>query len=160
LDQLDTVGRRLAYDDAMGLWPGPRESRDVETRVGTVHVHRSGAADGEPIVLLHGHGANSASWYPQIEALGKRHPVYAVDTIDDPGRSVQHTVVKDSADNAAWLTDVLAGLGLEGVRLVGLSYGGWLTLNQVPGLGHGLPMEDPELVNARLLRFIDTEMSA
>ncbi|GII58092.1 carboxylesterase [Planotetraspora thailandica] len=119
-----------AYDDAMGLWPGARDEHDIETRFGTVHVHRSGAERGEPIVLLHGHGANSSNWYPQIEALGEQHPLYAVDTIDDPGRSVQRVVVKDSQDNAAWLNDVLAGLGLDRVHLVGLSYGGWLTLNQ------------------------------
>ncbi|SEK66315.1 alpha/beta fold hydrolase [Nonomuraea pusilla] len=81
-------------------------------------------------MLLHGHGANSSTWYPQIEAFGERHPVYAVDTIDDPGRSVQRALVKDSQDNAAWLNDVFEGLGLERVHLVGLSYGGWLTLNQ------------------------------
>ena len=119
-----------AYEDAMGLWPVPREEYDVETRFGTVHVHRAGAGRGEPIVLLHGHGANSSNWYPQIEAFGEHHPVYAIDTIDDPGRSVQHTVVKDSQDNAAWLNDVLAQLDLDRVHLVGLSYGGWLALNQ------------------------------
>jgi pimeloyl-ACP methyl ester carboxylesterase len=119
-----------AYEEAMGLWPGPREECDVETRFGTVHVHRAGAGQGEPIVLLHGHGGNSSNWYPQIEAFGEHHPVYAIDTIDDPGRSVQHTVAKDSRDNAAWLNDVLEGLDLDRVHLVGLSYGGWLTLNQ------------------------------
>ncbi|GII80199.1 carboxylesterase [Sphaerisporangium rufum] len=119
-----------AYEEAMGMWPMPREEYDVETRFGVVHVHRTGAERGEPIVLLHGHGANSSNWFPQVEAFGERHPVYAIDTIDDPGRSVQHTVAKDSQDNAAWVNEVLAGLGLERVHLVGVSYGGWLTLNQ------------------------------
>ena len=35
-----------------------------------------------------------------------------------------------SRDAAAWLDEVLAGLGLERVHLVGMSYGGWLALNQ------------------------------
>lgn len=119
-----------AYDEAMLLWPEPRRELDVETRFGTVHVHRYGSTSGEPIVLLHGHGANASTWYPQIAALGARHPVYAVDTIDDPGRSVQHVAVTNSAENAAWLNDVLARLDLDRVHLIGLSYGGWLTLNQ------------------------------
>ncbi|MFF5113169.1 alpha/beta fold hydrolase [Streptosporangium sp. NPDC000509] len=119
-----------AYEDAMDLWPGLREEYDVETGFGTVRVYRAGASRGEPIVLLHGHGANSSTWYPLIAAFGAHHPVYAVDTIDDPGRSVQHTVVKDSRDNAAWLNEVLEELDLDRVHLVGLSYGGWLTLNQ------------------------------
>jgi pimeloyl-ACP methyl ester carboxylesterase len=118
------------YDNAMRLWPEPRTGHDVETRFGTVHVHRYGPATGEPIVLLHGHGANASTWYPQIAALGAHHPVYAVDTIDDPGRSVQRVPAVSHADNAAWLDDVFSGLGLDRVHLVGMSYGSWLALNQ------------------------------
>ncbi|MFF2614068.1 alpha/beta fold hydrolase [Kitasatospora sp. NPDC058046] len=119
-----------AYDRAMELWPGPRRELDVETAYGSVHVHRYGATTGEPIVLLHGHAGHPSNWYPQIAALGERHPVYAIDTLDDPGRSVQRVAAAGSEENAAWLGEVLAGLGLERVHLVGVSYGGWLALNQ------------------------------
>ncbi|MEV7189451.1 alpha/beta fold hydrolase [Kitasatospora sp. NPDC093102] len=119
-----------AYDRAMELWPSPRQELDVETAYGTVHVHRYGAATGEPIVLLHGHAGHPSNWYPQIAALGERHPVYAIDTLDDPGRSVHRAVAAGSEENAAWLGEVLAGLGAERVHLVGVSYGGWLALNQ------------------------------
>ncbi|MER7585060.1 alpha/beta fold hydrolase [Kitasatospora sp. NPDC097691] len=119
-----------AYDRAMELWPSPRQEFDVETAYGSVHVHRYGVATGEPIVLLHGHAGHPSNWYPQVAALGERHPVYAIDTLDDPGRSVQRAVAAGSEENAAWLGEVLAGLGLERVHLVGVSYGGWLALNQ------------------------------
>ncbi|MFF2143736.1 alpha/beta fold hydrolase [Kitasatospora sp. NPDC058190] len=119
-----------AYDRAMELWPGPRQEFDVETAYGSVHVHRYGATTGEPIVLLHGHAGHPSNWYPQIAALGERHPVYAIDTLDDPGRSVQRAVAAGSAENAEWLGEVLEELGLERVHLVGVSYGGWLALNQ------------------------------
>ncbi|MFE4976295.1 alpha/beta fold hydrolase [Kitasatospora sp. NPDC056651] len=120
-----------AYDRAMELWPGPRQEFDVETAYGSVHVHRYGpTAGGEPIVLLHGHAGHPSNWYPQIAALGEHHPVYAIDTLDDPGRSVQRVAAPGSAENAAWLGEVLAGLALERVHLVGVSYGGWLALNQ------------------------------
>ncbi|MEO3929616.1 alpha/beta fold hydrolase [Micromonosporaceae bacterium B7E4] len=114
----------------MRAWSEPRRELDVPTDFGTVHVHRYGPETGAPIVLLHGATGNSSNWYSQVAALGERHPVYAVDTIDDPGRSVQRRVVVGSAGNAAWLDAVLAGLGLRDVHLVGLSYGGWLALNQ------------------------------
>ncbi|MFI9157740.1 alpha/beta fold hydrolase [Kitasatospora aureofaciens] len=119
-----------AYDRAMELWPGPRRELDVETGYGTVHVHHYGATTGEPIVLLHGHAGHPSNWYPQIAALGEHHPVYAIDTLDDPGRSVQRAVAAGSAENAAWLGEVLAGLGPDRIHLVGVSYGGWLALNQ------------------------------
>ncbi|MFD8707304.1 alpha/beta fold hydrolase [Kitasatospora sp. NPDC059648] len=118
-----------AYDRAMELWPSPRRELDVETGYGTVHVHHCGATTGEPIVLLHGHAGHPSNWYPQIAALGEHHPVYAIDTLDDPGRSVQRAVAAGSAENAGWLGEVLAGLGLDRVHLVGVSYGGWLALN-------------------------------
>ncbi|MGW3042314.1 alpha/beta fold hydrolase [Kitasatospora sp. NPDC001159] len=119
-----------AYDRAMELWPSPRRELDVETSYGTVHVHHYGPSEGEPVVLLHGHAGHPSNWYPQIAALGERHPVYAIDTLDDPGRSVQHAVAAGSEENAEWLGEVFAGLGLERVHLVGVSYGGWLALNQ------------------------------
>ncbi|WP_204358245.1 alpha/beta fold hydrolase [Streptosporangium sp. 'caverna'] len=119
-----------AYEQAMSLWPRPYDRFDVETAFGTTRVYRYGTAQAEPIVLLHGHGANASNWYLQIAALGQRHSVYAIDTIDDPGGSVQQAPVTGSRDAAAWLDEVLAGLGLERVHLVGMSYGGWLALNQ------------------------------
>lgn len=119
-----------AYDEAFHAWPLPRDGYDIATDFGTTYVHRSGPRAGEPIVLLHGAGGNASNWVPQIAAFAERHPVYAVDTIDDPGRSVQTAVMTGSADAARWLDQTLAGLGLDRVHLVGQSYGGWLALNQ------------------------------
>ncbi|GAA2722597.1 alpha/beta fold hydrolase [Actinocorallia aurantiaca] len=135
-----------AYDEAMRLWPDPRSGAEVETSYGTVYVHRYGPESGEPVVLLHGHGANASTWYPQIEALGERHPVFAVDTLDDPGRSVQSVLAAGSEDNARWLDEALAALDLEDVHLVGHSYGGWLALNQAihaPGRLASVSLLDP-----------------
>ncbi|GIJ06996.1 alpha/beta fold hydrolase [Micromonospora andamanensis] len=117
-----------AYDVAMRSWPQPRQEFDVETSFGTVHVHRHGAGPGAPVVLLHGAQGNSSNWYPQVAALGEHHPVYALDTIDDPGRSVQRRPVVGSAESAAWLDETLAALDLSDVHLVGMSYGGFLAL--------------------------------
>ncbi|MER6172007.1 alpha/beta fold hydrolase [Streptosporangium sp. NPDC001681] len=127
----ETIERefRAAYATAMTLWP-PHDTIDVETDFGTTRIYRHGVATGEPIVLVHGHGANASTWYHQITGLGRHHPVYAIDTIDDPGGSRQRRPVTGSDDAAAWLSEVLAGLGLTRVHLAGLSYGGWLVLNQ------------------------------
>ncbi|WP_221891001.1 alpha/beta fold hydrolase [Microbispora sp. KK1-11] len=121
------------YERAMALWPAPREVYDVDTDVGITRVYRYGAREGEPIVLLHGHGANASTWYALVEALGRRNPVYAVDTIDDPGGSIQTRPVRDIS---AWLEQVMEGLGLGRVHLVGHSYGGWMALG-LGGAGTG-----------------------
>lgn len=119
-----------AYDAALTFWPAPPTHIDVETRYGTTHVLSSGASTGTPIVLLHAVAVASPAWFADIAALSEDHPVYAIDTITDAGRSKQHTRVRDADDLALWLDDVLAALDLDRVHLVGLSYGGWLALNQ------------------------------
>ncbi|MBP0452807.1 alpha/beta fold hydrolase [Kitasatospora sp. RG8] len=140
----------------MGLWPGPRRELDVETTYGTVHVHHYGPRTGEPVVLLHGHAGHASNWYPQIAALGEHHPVYAIDTLDDPGRSVQRVAAAGSRENAAWLGEVFSGLGLERIHLIGVSYGGWLALNQAvhaPGRLASVASLDPGGIEKVPARF-------
>jgi pimeloyl-ACP methyl ester carboxylesterase len=118
-----------AYDElCQRRWPTPPEQLQVETRFGTTHVfHWPGT--GTPIVLLHGSGATSIMWHKAIVGLAG-HPLYALDTIGEPGRSVQRAPIRDPRDFVTWLDEVLSGLELDRVHLVGASYGGWLALNQ------------------------------
>ncbi|MGW2378711.1 alpha/beta fold hydrolase [Streptomyces sp. NPDC001658] len=108
---------------------------DVETTFGTTHVYRYGPADPAarertPVVLVHGAGSCSAMWYPNTPALSAERPVYAIDTLGDPGRSVQREPIHQPERAAQWLDETLDQLGLDRVHLVGASYGGWLALNQ------------------------------
>lgn len=119
-----------AYDAALATWPTPPIHREIATRFGSTHVLRAGAARGTPIVLLHAVTVSSPMWAPTVAALGLHHPVYAIDAIGDVGRSVQTAPVRTGTDIAEWLDEVLAGLDLPLVHLVGLSYGGWIALNQ------------------------------
>ncbi len=119
-----------AYDHALAYWPTPPTQRDLESRYGPTHILSSGSSGGTPIVLLHGLAVSSPSWFADVAALGASHPVHAVDTITDAGRSTQTSRIRNGSDLAAWLDDVLAALELDSAHLVGLSYGGWLALNQ------------------------------
>jgi pimeloyl-ACP methyl ester carboxylesterase len=121
------------YDDILRRWPVPAEELDIETRFGPTRVRRCGAERGTPIVLLPGGRGTSLSWYPHIAELAQRHRIYAVDTIGEPGRSVQTAPLENSEDCADWLSEVLdgvlAGSGHEKAYLAGVSRGGWLSLN-------------------------------
>ncbi|WP_406186631.1 alpha/beta fold hydrolase [Streptomyces sp. NBC_01006] len=124
-----------ACDAVYALGPAADAETDVETSFGTTHVYRFGPADPRaasrtPVVLVHGAGGNSSQWYPNFAALSAERPVFAVDTLGDPGRSVQHTPIHQPERAAQWLDEVLDGLGLDRVHLAGSSYGGWLSLNQ------------------------------
>jgi pimeloyl-ACP methyl ester carboxylesterase len=119
-----------AYDAALACWPTPPTPRDIESRFGTTRVLTSGAHRGTPIVLLHGVAVSAASWFADVAALGAHHPVYAIDTITDAGLSTQTSRIRNGIEMAEWLDAVLAALDLDPAHLVGLSYGGWLVLNQ------------------------------
>ena len=117
-----------SYDTLAKKWPVPSETIVIKTSYGTTFVRISGPVDGLPIVLLHGHLENSLNWLPNIEELSQDYRTYAIDTISDPGRSIYTKLLKSSEDFTNWLDEVFDGLGLEqGINLIGLSYGGWLT---------------------------------
>jgi len=132
-DKKAAVRFSATYDEILRKWPVPAEELDVETRFGPTRVRRCGPEDGPPVVLLSGTMGTSLSWYPHIAELAARHRVHAVDTIGEPGRSVQTAPIESTEDCADWLAEVvegvLAGTGHEKVHLAGVSRGGWLALN-------------------------------
>ncbi|NUT12485.1 MAG: alpha/beta fold hydrolase [Nonomuraea sp.] len=124
------------YDRVLGeLWPVPVDAFDVETRAGTVRIHRAGPAEGDPVVLLAGAGANALAWYRSIEPLARTHPVLAVDPLGEPGRSVQIRPLTTGADIGGWVTDVLAAVGAERAHVAGFSAGAWAAMEQQLGEG-------------------------
>ncbi|RSM98275.1 alpha/beta hydrolase [Nonomuraea sp. WAC 01424] len=119
------------YDRVLGeLWPVPVDAFDVETRLGTVRIHRAGPAEGDPVVLLAGAGGNALAWYRYIEPLARTRPVLALDPLGEPGRSVQRRPLATGADVADWVTDVLAAVGAERAHVAGFSAGGWAAMEQ------------------------------
>lgn len=129
--------RYFAACDALYALGAPVSGElDVETAYGTTHVYRHdpenpAARERTPVVLIHGAGSCSAMWYPNTADLSAERTVYAIDTPGDPGRSVQRAPIHEPEHAARWLEETLDGLGLGRVHLAGISYGGWLALNQV-----------------------------
>jgi pimeloyl-ACP methyl ester carboxylesterase len=117
------------YDAAMKLWPVPYEDMDIPTPFGMTHVVVSGPKDAPPLVLLHGYMATLTMWSPNIVDFSKDYRVYAIDTMGQPSKSIPSEPIRNEGDYAVWLTATLDGLHLDGIFLVGMSYGGWLALN-------------------------------
>lgn len=70
----------------------------------------------------------------------------AVDPLGEPGRSAQTAAITDGSDSGGWFADLLAGLGVTGAHVVGVSYGGWTALQQQlhhPGRVRALTLLDP-----------------
>jgi pimeloyl-ACP methyl ester carboxylesterase len=117
------------YEERARLWPVPSETRMVETSWGSTFVRVSGPPDAPPLVLLPGANATSLQWLPNIEALNRTRRTYAVDNVYDFGLSVYTRRFTSAADFVAWLDEILSALELgDDTALMGLSYGGWLTV--------------------------------
>lgn len=117
-----------AYDAALArYWPA-HETATVPTRYGDTFVVKSGQSGAPPLVLLHGAGSNSAVWAGDATVYAPHFRVYAVDLIGEPGRSAPSRPPWDGPAFAEWLTDVVNGLQLERIALVGMSQGGWAAL--------------------------------
>ncbi|HEY7274404.1 MAG TPA: alpha/beta fold hydrolase [Trebonia sp.] len=136
-----------AYERAFALWPQPCEEFDIQTATATTRVHayrpRPG---GPPVVLLTGAGFNAAGWYPHVAALAKDSPVYGIDMPGDPNPSIWRAPLTPPASCAAWLDELLGQLGDRPAHLVGLSYGGWVAMNQAnraPGRVASITLLDP-----------------
>ena len=116
------------YDGIAEDWPVDSETMMIDTSHGRTFVRISGPVDGPPLVLMHGAGATSLSWMPNIKALSQSYRTYAVDNIYDFGRSVFTKNFKVPDDFVKWMDELFSTLDLgDNINLMGLSYGGWLT---------------------------------
>lgn len=126
-----TDEQRVAYERVYDRilerqWPVPHEELDLATSFGTTRVRRSGGGEGTPLLMVHPTTGSSLGWYPLVERLCADRVVVTPDTIGTCGRSVQTAPVASAADLVRWLDEVVDGLGLDRVHLLGYSEGGWI----------------------------------
>lgn len=125
---------RAAYDEVMATLPAPTRTHDVATGYGTVRVYEW-AAPGEgvrgeeaqgvpPVVLLPGIRSGAPMWGGNLTHWIDQRTLYAMDAVGDAGMSTQSEPFTSFDDQAAWVEQVLAGLGLERAHMVGHSFGG------------------------------------
>ena len=118
----------VSYREFLGYWPAPNQHLRVPTSQGETFVVACGPEGAPAVLLLHGSASNSASWMGDVAVLAKSFRVYAVDMIGEPDFSAESRPPLASRAYAPWLGEVMAGLGVERAALVGISLGGWLSL--------------------------------
>lgn len=114
------------YEELRALSPPADAVHDLATKFGVVRAYQHGPAGGVPIVLIHGYFLTSSMWARQIAALTSNFTVYTIDMPGQAGASMQSKSMLTPADCARCIDDILGGLGLQDVHLVGHSYGGWI----------------------------------
>lgn len=80
------------------------------------------------MVLLHCFWGTSAMWADHVAALVGDFTVYTVDLLGQPGASVQSKSMVTANHCVRSINEMLRGLSLHNVHLVGHSYGGWTAL--------------------------------
>jgi pimeloyl-ACP methyl ester carboxylesterase len=142
-----------AYRTGMAELP-PFELFDVTTSFGTVRAYRFAGPDtGSPVVLLPGRNACTPMYKTNLDALLNLRTVYGIDLLGEAGLSVQRRPIVGAHDQAQWLEETLAGLGLDRVHLLGVSIGGWTAVNCAvhrPARVASLTLLDPVMTFDRL----------
>jgi pimeloyl-ACP methyl ester carboxylesterase len=113
------------YQAVLDRWPVAYKELRIPTSFGETYVIASGPKDAPPIVLLHAFFATATSWYRNVEALSQSYRVYAVDIIGEGNRSRARKPIKSMDDFLQWFKEVIDGLGVDTLYLVGNSYGGF-----------------------------------
>jgi pimeloyl-ACP methyl ester carboxylesterase len=119
----------FAFFDALDakVWPIASQQQTVPTAFGPTFVRISGPTGAPPLVLLHGATASSLMWSPNIQALSTSFRTFAVDQVNEFGRSICTKPIRSFDDLLAWLNSLFDALDLRSeVNLVGMSFGGAL----------------------------------
>ncbi len=116
------------YRALLGECPVPLRSSTVQTGDRCTFVIEAGVQEGPQLVLLHGSASNSATWLGDIPVWSETFRVIALDIPGHPGLSDGPAVPYEADAGAAWLGDVLDAMDLRTVQLVGMSLGGWISL--------------------------------
>ena len=117
------------YREILSHWPVANHQFTVPTRAGDTFVIACGAETAPPVLLFHGSASNSFMWLNDAKALAEHFRVYAVDLIGEPGLSARTRYLPGTEEHALWLDDVFKALSLKNASLVGVSLGGWLSLD-------------------------------
>jgi pimeloyl-ACP methyl ester carboxylesterase len=100
------------------------------------------AGEGDPVVLLHGWGAESAAFQPVQDFLSRSFRVYAPD-LPGFGKSEEPREVWGIADYSSLVRAFILAMGHDSVLLVGHSFGGRIAVY--------LAAHHPELIRKMIL---------
>ncbi len=117
------------YLELLSRWPVANQHLRVPTREGETFIVACGPERAPPLMLFQGSGANAVMWMGDVAAWAAHFRVYAVDMIGEPGSSAPSRPPLSSGAYARWLDDVMQALSLSRASIVGVSLGGWLSLD-------------------------------
>jgi pimeloyl-ACP methyl ester carboxylesterase len=121
--------------------PATQADRRSVTVAGTVVHFRETATDGPPLVLVHGLSGSTRWWSRNLDVLGKRFHVYAIDLpgFGDNRRWCRFSLADAHTHLSAWMD----AIGLARASIIGHSMGGLIAAN--------LALSDPPRIDRLIL---------
>lgn len=116
------------YDRALQRLEVECTDQYVDTRFGKTHLLCAGPPGAPPLVIFHGGNFVNPFTLAWFAVLADEYRIYAPDTVGHPGRSAQTRISPRDLSYGKWVVDILDGLGLECVPMVGPSYGAGIIL--------------------------------
>lgn len=146
--------------ESMFRLPGGRPPRHRVrlVKAGSQRISTLTAGDGpEQVLLLHGLGADKASFFTTINALAPTHTVHAIDFPGFGASSKPASAPYDAPWFAARVRDLLDELGIEKAHLIGNSMGGRIAIEvglRDPGRIASLSLLAPAMAWRRRRAFL------
>ena len=102
--------------------------RSEYVRVGPYRVHYFVGGEGTPLLLIHGLGARSEDWTPEMPAYAKNgFRVYAIDLLGC-GRTDRPDIAYTIGQQVDLIQGFLSAMHVEKADVMGWSMGGWVAL--------------------------------
>jgi pimeloyl-ACP methyl ester carboxylesterase len=102
--------------------------------IGGNKLHMMKGGTGDPLLILHGAGGNRG-WLSYVQDLSNQFTVY-LPTHPGFGASDRPNWIETVPDMAAFYTWFQEEQGLENIRAIGFSMGGWLAAEMAATCGH------------------------
>lgn len=114
------------YEADLMQWPVTYTEQYIDSEFGRTYCLMSGKAENPPLVLLHGLGVNTTSFYKNIEQLSQHYRVYLLDFPGGAGRSIPSKLMLKKRDVGAWLNHCISQIEHRKVTILGTSFGSWV----------------------------------
>jgi len=116
------------YDKKLAELNIESESQFVNTSFGKTHLLVSGNPSNPPLIIIHGSNGCAPIALESYPNLTDKYQVFAVDVIAQPNKSDGATMSMKDDSYGNWMNEVITGLNLDNVVLVGFSFGGLIIL--------------------------------
>ncbi|MCB0548016.1 MAG: alpha/beta hydrolase [Phaeodactylibacter sp.] len=116
------------YDQKLQELNIPYEEEDILTSFGRTSVIQTGDTAHPPLVVIHGSNGCAPVALEAYPTLAQHYRVFAIDVLAQPNKSEGERLSMKDDSYGRWMNEVIDGLGLNEVTLLGFSFGGLIIL--------------------------------